>query len=86
MAEYDDKGSGEGWMKVEQQAQAYLLASAMHRAERTMFDACEALTNAIGQKLEGRGREKDVAALREQFTAAEQTLWSTVGQAMSALN
>jgi hypothetical protein len=73
-------------MKVEEQLQAHLLASAMHRAEREVFDAWEALTNAIGQQLEGRGSKGDLAKLRAELLAREQTAWSTVGQALSALS
>ena len=72
-------------MKLEQQAQAYLLNSEMHRAEREFFDAWEELTNAIGQKLEGGGQGKDLAALRARLSAAEDQAWSAVDRAVALL-
>jgi hypothetical protein len=73
-------------LKVEQHVQAYLTASEMHRAEREVFDAWEALTNAIGQQLEGSGREKDIPSLRSALKAAEAQAWAAVDRACGALN
>jgi hypothetical protein len=66
-------------MTVEQQAKAYLMASAMHRAERDVFDA---LTNAIGQRLEGMRTRKDVQALKVALLEAEERLWASVDAAL----
>ena len=70
-------------MKVDQRVHAYLVASELHRAEREVFDCWEALTNAIGQKLEGSESRKSIPALRAQLEAAEAQAWALVDRALA---
>ena len=65
-------------MRVEQQVQAHLISSAMHRAEREVFDAWEELTNAVGMQMEGRRRDLDLERLKAQLRDAEAKAWECV--------